>query len=99
MLAVVLLPVPVSGAQPAVWASPLENTYDQIHKCKDDLGCSFNGKCHTGICMCDTAWQGMRCEVLAFEPAVRKARLHTVENDGHTTATWVRMQTCVWMST
>jgi hypothetical protein len=56
--------------------------------CKDDAGCSYNGKCSAGACTCDVAWQGGCCEVLAFAPAVRGAGLHTVEADGRNTSSW-----------
>ena len=56
--------------------------------CTDDAGCSYNGRCHAGRCTCAAAWQGARCEVLAFEPAVRGAGLHTVEADGRNSSSW-----------
>ena len=39
--------------------------------CTSDLGCSLNGVCTDGRCVCDAAWGGEsgRCDELQFEPA------------------------------
>jgi hypothetical protein len=58
------------------------------NSCTDDSGCSYNGKCHAGVCMCDLAWRGACCTELAFRPAVKGAGLHTIEADGHNTSSW-----------
>ena len=37
--------------------------------CATDLDCQLNGECHAGVCVCDVAWRGSNCSVLALLPA------------------------------
>ena len=36
--------------------------------CTDASSCSLNGRCAQGACVCDVAWQGASCELLALQP-------------------------------
>jgi hypothetical protein len=37
--------------------------------CTTDTGCSLNGICQSGSCVCDSGWGGPRCAVLQLAPA------------------------------
>jgi hypothetical protein len=37
--------------------------------CETDLDCQLNGECTAGACVCDAAWRGANCSVLALLPA------------------------------
>ena len=37
--------------------------------CTDDVHCSLNGVCQTGVCVCDAGWTGPRCSTLQLAPA------------------------------
>ena len=36
--------------------------------CTDASSCSLNGRCTQGACVCDEAWHGASCELLALQP-------------------------------
>ena len=56
--------------------------------CRDDFDCSLNGACSAaGVCACNRAWRGPRCEALALEPATKGAGYEPVDN-GEATTTW-----------
>ena len=38
-----------------------------VHACSTDLGCSLNGVCSSGSCLCDKPWGGPRCGVLQYK--------------------------------
>ena len=40
----------------------------QPFTCATDSDCSLNGRCAQGVCVCDVAWQGASCELLALQP-------------------------------
>lgn len=40
-----------------------------VASCKTDIDCSLNGVCNAGVCDCDAAWGGQRCEILQLMPA------------------------------
>ncbi|CAK0893369.1 unnamed protein product [Prorocentrum cordatum] len=59
---------------------------DQAGACEDDLGCSLNGECRGGRCVCDAAWSGSaNCSVLALLPARRGAGYGAVNSS---TSSW-----------
>jgi hypothetical protein len=37
--------------------------------CVDALGCSLNGECENGVCVCDGGWEGDDCHLLKLSPA------------------------------
>ena len=37
--------------------------------CSDDLGCSLNGVCQDGACVCAAPWDGPACDVLQILPS------------------------------
>jgi len=41
--------------------------------CTDDLGCSLNGVCSNGNCICDPQWTGGYCQLLNLKPAPSKS--------------------------
>lgn len=45
--------------------------------CASDLDCSLNGLCtpSTGVCVCDAAWRGDKCQTLRVLPAERSSGL------------------------
>ncbi|CAK0896503.1 unnamed protein product, partial [Prorocentrum cordatum] len=54
--------------------------------CEDDLGCSLNGECREGRCVCDAAWSGSaNCSVLALLPAKRRAGYGAINSS---TSSW-----------
>ena len=55
--------------------------------CSDDEGCSLNGVCSSGACVCDPSWRGTSCEVLRLLPAARDSGLRSVD-DGRPTSSW-----------
>ena len=56
--------------------------------CVRDSDCSYNGACsQDGSCICDSAWEGDRCQTLALRPTTRTAGLRAVD-DGRNTSTW-----------
>eukprot|EP01059_Diplonema_ambulator_P033486 TRINITY_DN7026_c0_g1_i1.p1 TRINITY_DN7026_c0_g1~~TRINITY_DN7026_c0_g1_i1.p1 ORF type:complete len:421 (+),score=83.33 TRINITY_DN7026_c0_g1_i1:129-1265(+) len=45
------------------------------------MGCSLNGECVDGLCICEPQWEGERCEVLRFErPMVWETGYHVEGN-------------------
>jgi hypothetical protein len=40
----------------------------QPNACQIGLDCELNGKCVSGQCVCDAAWTGTNCEMLALKP-------------------------------
>ena len=74
-------PVPVAAAEGVV-SGWLE------WPCRDDFDCSLNGQCGAdGVCACNRAWRGPRCEALALQPATKGAGFEPVD-DGAPTTTW-----------
>lgn len=47
--------------------------------CTTALDCFLNGDCVKGLCVCDAAWDGAACTVLATEPAYQLWPPVTVE--------------------
>jgi hypothetical protein len=41
----------------------------QPNACQIGLDCELNGDCVSGTCVCDAAWTGKNCEILALKPA------------------------------
>lgn len=39
-----------------------------VSVCQSDLGCSLNGVCSNGACICDKPWYGARCHTLVLAP-------------------------------
>ena len=45
-------------------------------KCSTSEECSLNGDCVNAECVCDAAWTGATCDVLAIEAADRLSGYH-----------------------
>ena len=54
--------------------------------CVDDTGCSLNGVCTTGACVCDAPWGGSACAQLTF--AVTPASAKNIYNGSDPRNTW-----------
>ena len=50
--------------------------------CRSVADCSYNGDCDGGLCHCDAAWRGARCESLNLLPARVGAGLNTTGSHG-----------------
>ena len=50
-------------------AAPALSLPDGGGPCSSDLDCQLNGECTAGACVCDAAWTGANCSVLALLPA------------------------------
>ncbi len=58
------------------WAPPCCRESLSTHGalgCVDDGGCSHNGQCTNGSCVCSAGWRGGDCHILQLAPAVRPA--------------------------
>jgi hypothetical protein len=58
------------------WAPPCCRESLSTHGvlgCVDDGGCSHNGRCTNGSCVCSAGWRGGDCHILQLAPAVRPA--------------------------
>ena len=88
-----------AGARAAVTTAGLV-TWPPMSKCSSDADCSYNGKCgggggtHTsarneaakGVCSCDAAWAGDRCQTLQLLPTTPTAGLRATD-DGYVRCT------------
>ena len=45
--------------------------------CTTDTGCSLNGKCAAGRCVCDASWGGSACSTLSLRPVSKEAGFHS----------------------
>ena len=57
--------------------------------CDDDSDCSYNGKCLSKVCRCESAFRGEFCDAFDFAPRVfAESGLRTLEENGTYTSSW-----------
>ena len=56
--------------------------------CASSLDCSLNGDCTSGSCVCDPAWSGAACDVLAFDGPIDKGGRAVPGYYNETEASW-----------
>ena len=44
------------------------SAHSKTTDCNSDLGCSLNGVCNKGKCICEPPWNGRNCGVLQLKP-------------------------------
>jgi hypothetical protein len=57
----------------------------EVSSCTTDLGCSLNGVCSAGACVCDKPWQGASCGVLRYKPTAKAGHDLFAINRSHNT--------------
>lgn len=51
-----------------------------ISACTSDEGCSLNGVCTSGACVCDPAWTGSECQTLNILPGVKQSGYRMIDD-------------------
>ena len=58
---------------------------EAVRACETDLGCSLNGVCAAGACVCDEPWGGAACATLTYAVTPASAKNIYPSSDPHNT--------------
>ena len=68
---------------------PSRSAPSDATRCGDDIDCNLNGRCLSGVCVCQLAWTGDDCGQLALLPVAKGAGLHAPDGPGGgNTSSW-----------